>query len=403
MFRGPQQHRSIKRFVFDKRVPVPKGGGAGLAANTVPLKPVRQSRFARLAWYAKMARIPFLITAIYGLGYRQGIMDAARNPLKLQQGTFESLCMDMGVRDGHDVEIVSERTHAPTKLRKLGSLYGENSNENIKHSVRAQKVADIGREIIRAARRYVRGELHDAMGKARAKLGDVSGISDKDLMKKLNEDEDVEFWLNSLERIEGFTKDGIQDWQYILVGTPVPNAFVTEVLPQRFFVTTGLFDEFIENDDELALVLGHEISHLIMGHLSTGNTIELFLRGLEILVLMLDPTEGLLSLGIVGFLASSRDALVAMHSRSNEHEADELGCKLAAMACYDTTRGSEVFRKMHELDEKMGSSGNDLMSSHPPSKERYETLKERSKSENMTKHSHCHQLKGRVRRALTRD
>jgi Zn-dependent protease with chaperone function len=138
-----------------------------------------------------------------------------------------------------------------------------------------------------------------------------------------------------------------------------------------------------------------------MGHLSSGNSIELFLRGLEIIVLMLDPTEGLLSLGIVAFLASSRDALVAMHSRAHEHEADELGCKLAAMACYDTTRGSEVFRKMHELDEKNGSTGNNLMSSHPPSKERYEALKERSKSENMSKYSHDHKSKGRVKRALT--
>ena len=168
-------------------------------------------------------------------------------------------------------------------------------------------------------------------------------------------------------------------------------------------MTSGLFDDWIANDDELALILGHEISHLVLGHLSHGNSIELFLRGLEILVLMLDPTEGLLSLGIVSFLANTRDALVAMHSRTHETEADDLGCKLAAMACYDTSRGAEVFRKMHETDKKHGGSRNDLMSSHPPTEERYIAVKEQSKSENTAKYSTCHKMERRVRRALSVD
>jgi Zn-dependent protease with chaperone function len=82
-------------------------------------------------------------------------------------------------------------------------------------------------------------------------------------------------------------------------------------------------------------VQGHEISHLIQGHLSQSSAFESFLRGLEILVLMLDPTDGLLSLGVATFLASSRDALVAAKSRAHETEADDIGCKLAAMSCYE--------------------------------------------------------------------
>ena len=76
-----------------------------------------------------------------------------------------------------------------------------------------------------------------------------------------------------------------------------PNAFVSEILPQKIFVTTGLFDKFVKNDDELAMILGHEVSHLIEGHFSVSSYAESWIRGAEILVLMLDPTEGLLSLG----------------------------------------------------------------------------------------------------------
>lgn len=53
----------------------------------------------------------------------------------------------------------------------------------------------------------------------------------------------------------------------------------------------------MNNDDELAMILGHEVSHLIKGHFSTSTNIETWIRGVEIFLLFLDPTEGLLSLG----------------------------------------------------------------------------------------------------------
>jgi predicted Zn-dependent protease len=138
-----------------------------------------------------------------------------------------------------------------------------------------------------------------------------------------------------------------------------------------------------------------------MGHLSHGNVLEFMFRGLEIAVLMLDPTNGMISLGIATFLASSRDALVAANSRSNETEADELGCKLAAMACYDTVRGCKVFLKMHEEDKAHGTANHDLMASHPASLDRYEFLKKLSSEENVEKYSYCDRLRKHMRRALT--
>lgn len=106
------------------------------------------------------------------------------------------------------------------------------------------------------------------------------------------------------------------------------------------------------------------------------------------------------STGVAGFLASSREALVAAHSRSNETEADNIGCQLAAMCCYDTKRGAEVFRKMQEAEAEAGKSQHGLLSSHPASQERYEALKTMAETNNYDQFSYCNTLRRRIARAL---
>jgi Zn-dependent protease with chaperone function len=154
-------------------------------------------------------------------------------------------------------------------------------------------------------------------------------------------------------------------------------------LAHRIFITTSLLHQFISTQDELALVLGHEISHLILGHSSAQNSLEASFRTLEILLLSIDPSEGLLSLAFMTFLASLRGAVGASYSRENEREADELGIKLTAMACYDTKEASRVFHKMHLQNVESGleaSSGKvgllSFFDTHPPSDERFHSLLE---------------------------
>ncbi|VEU38723.1 unnamed protein product [Pseudo-nitzschia multistriata] len=228
-------------------------------------------------------------------------------------------------------------------------------------------------------------------------------IKERMLERLLNEDPEVKKWITALEHIEGASLQGIENWSYVLISSPIPNAFVTEMLPQKIFVTTGLFDQYVKNDDELAMILGHEVSHLILGHMSASSFYESVVRGAEILILMLDPTEGLLSLGLASFLSNSREAVVASFSRAHEREADELGCRIAAMACYDTKRGIEVLRKMQEREHNSGTaSQHNLKSSHPPSKERYDDLQALVETQNFSEYSYCNTLRRRINRALQR-
>ncbi|KAG7371069.1 peptidase M48 Ste24p family protein [Nitzschia inconspicua] len=371
-------------------------GDQGLKASSVSVGRSSSVTWSRIAFFVKVVRIPFLVVAIYGLGYRQGITDTVRNPLKLQQGTFEALLHEMGVEDfEEDVEIMSER--GVSGFSTLQWIIGRAKVEA--EDPRTLKVANIGREVIDSARRYVRKNLDEAIEKGKERL-DGEYQKDEALARKLLEDPKVAFWAESLERLEGAKLEGIDNWQYVLVKSPIPNAFVSEMLPQRLFVTTGIFDKFVNNDDELAMILGHEISHLVQGHLSQSSLFESFIRGIEILVLMLDPTDGLLSLGVATFLASTRDALVAAKSRSHETEADALGCEIAAMSCFDTKRGAEVFRRMHQHDEDNDMVRNDFLATHPTSFERYQTLQKLTDEKNFQNYSYCTTLQKRIARVL---
>ena len=309
--------RSINfRYYFNTRRVIPKEGSETIAAKTVPLVSESRSNWTRFAWYVKIARLPFLISAIYALGYQQGVMQTASNPLKLQQGFFETICIDLGVTSGEDIDIISERRPASVKKGWLNFTSSGFMATTIAetHDPRTERVATIGRNIIRAARYYVREELHKAIQEATERLdkqeaeelessssknngnGNNESSSKKSLTpaerkQYIHDDENVAKWLEAQLRVEGETLNGIENWQYILVGTPTPNAFVSQLLPQRFFVTTGLFEQFVSNDDELAMILGHEISHLILGHLSQSNNVEFMFRGAELFILAIDPVS----------------------------------------------------------------------------------------------------------------
>ena len=175
-------------------------------------------------------------------------------------------------------------------------------------------------------------------------------------------------------------------------------------MPRHLFITTSMLSQFIHNDDELALVLAHELSHFILGHISETNQLQTFLRMIEILLLSMDPTEGLLSIGVVSLLATLRTALTAAHSRDNEHEADTLGLMITARSCFDTANASKVFQKMH--DQNVGPPHNKHLLSfadtHPSSQERYEKLLLSSETENPMKYhdSYCAGVSKKMKQIL---
>ena len=77
-------------------------------------------------------------------------------------------------------------------------------------------MASVGREIIRAARTYISEELKKAVNKKAEELKSDDKnkqMSDTEMIKAIIEDESVEQWIHAKERIEGYTEDGIKNWQ----------------------------------------------------------------------------------------------------------------------------------------------------------------------------------------------
>mmetsp|Transcript_14795 Transcript_14795/g.25260 ORF Transcript_14795/g.25260 Transcript_14795/m.25260 type:complete len:460 (-) Transcript_14795:48-1427(-) len=377
-------------------------------SSTTTAVATNQGFFRRLRWriIARVAyyfRIPFLVLSVYGIGYQQGIMDYSREPQGTESKLMDTTLASVGCVSPEDREkvliareggwrnlLAKFRSDHPLHKVKGDSGY----DEEHRRMVMLHNASGVGEKIVKAARSYVKEQLITAVKEGVNRMPPEVVEDENRLYHALQGLEDVNLWSKAQKHVEG-------TWRFVLIPSPVPNAFVSEILPHRIFITTSMFEAFIESQDELALVLGHEISHLILGHSSQRNSIETMFRTIEILLLSMDPTEGILSLAFMSFLASVRSALGAVYSRENEREADELGIKLTAMACFDTHEATNVFYKMHLHDVESGrkSSQNKVgglvsfFDSHPPTDERFRTLQEESGEENKSKYDECSTLK----------
>ena len=117
--------------------------------------------------------------------------------------------------------------------------------------------------------------------------------------------------------------------------------------------TTGMV-HFVEDEDELAVIMGHELAHLTAKHLPKNITMA-----------TLCGTIG----GLTGPLAPlTTQALYAPYSRKNEREADYLGLIYAHNAGYDVQKGASLWKRFAlEIPRSRSKS---FLRSHPASPER---------------------------------
>lgn len=124
---------------------------------------------------------------------------------------------------------------------------------------------------------------------------------------------------------------------------------------------------FLATDDELAVIVGHEIAHILKGHVSKGvgtSTVSGVLGGLaSIPVNMLLPGAG----SVVSYFVTS--ATEAQFSQEFEKEADYFGLQLVHRAGFDLRAGTRVWERFAvELPKRMSLG---FLNTHPSTPERF--------------------------------
>ena len=151
------------------------------------------------------------------------------------------------------------------------------------------------------------------------------------------------------------------DWAFNVIESPQANAFA---LPGGYTaVYTGLIP-IAENEDGLAVVMGHEIGHALAHHgaerMAQQNMKRIVSAGVAMGAGGMDYGAQRAVMGVFGGISQYGFALP--FSRKHESEADEIGLYLVARACYDP-------REAPKLWERMGAQGGqtppEFQSTHP--------------------------------------
>lgn len=151
-------------------------------------------------------------------------------------------------------------------------------------------------------------------------------------------------------------------WEVNLIGSRQINAFCMPGGKIAFYF--GILSELQLDDDEVAMIMGHEAAHALLEHAreQTGkNTITTGALRLGAALFGLGQLGDLAAQG-VGQLASLK------FSRDDETQADGLGLLMAARAGYDPRRGVSLWQKMGAAAG--GGAPPAMLSTHPSGPQR---------------------------------
>jgi len=158
-------------------------------------------------------------------------------------------------------------------------------------------------------------------------------------------------------------------WEVQVINDPkTVNAFC--MAGGKMAIYTGMWEQLKPTDDELAAVMGHEISHALLDHTRERMSVA---QASNVGVQVLAAATGV---GNLGGQLMQNAAVVAIglpNSRESEAEADAVGVQLAARAGYDPHAAVTLWEKMGKLG---GGRQPEFLSTHPSPENRAAKLKE---------------------------
>jgi len=174
------------------------------------------------------------------------------------------------------------------------------------------------------------------------------------------------------QRLAGSSHRPELEWHFTVVDVPVVNAFA---LPGGYIYITREIMAYMNNEAELAGVLGHEIGHVTARHsVEQISKAQLLSLGLGV-GSVLSPTFGQLS----GLAESGLGLLFLKYGRDDERQSDELGVEYMLAEGYDPREFVHFFEVFEQLQEESGQVLPNWLSTHPSPPDRISRTSEQVK------------------------
>ncbi|HPI46619.1 MAG TPA: M48 family metallopeptidase [Hyphomonadaceae bacterium] len=163
-------------------------------------------------------------------------------------------------------------------------------------------------------------------------------------------------------------------WEFVVFDSKEKNAFCLPGGKVGFY--KGLLD-FVDNDDQIAAVLGHEVGHVVLRHaarrIGQETLTSVAIQGAGALVgSQVQMSSESLNMVMAAAGAGAQVGILLPFSRSNETEADRVGVDYMKQVGYDVKQAVRLW-------EKMGAASTDRpqewMSTHPNPESRVADLK----------------------------
>lgn len=150
-------------------------------------------------------------------------------------------------------------------------------------------------------------------------------------------------------------------WNVSVIQSDQINAFC---LPGgKIAVYTGIVP-VAENEDGLAVIMGHEIAHALLRHggerMAQQKLVQLGTLAAGMSMSEMDPGQQRMMMAALG--AGAQYGVLLPFSRSHESEADHVGLMLAAAACFNPAEAPKLWQRMGSVG---GAKPPEFASTHP--------------------------------------
>ncbi len=160
------------------------------------------------------------------------------------------------------------------------------------------------------------------------------------------------------------------NWEVVVFEDKSPNAFA---LPgNKIGIHTGML-ALVDNQEQLAAVIGHEVGHVLAKHSNERASQEMAVNeGMSIIQAVSAPQTALgqTALGLLG--VGAQYGILMPYSRVHESEADMIGVDLMARAGFDPEQSIGLWQKMEQASQ--GKQPLEFMSTHPSHATRIQDL-----------------------------